>query len=431
MSAAEAICRRPSLRPTTCWDTNDLRRRLVKALDAAHRAVLVLGPDGYRAGDANGVRPEKILSETAIFLLGSHHQCVTDPELAPRHRRVCEALIPYARNDRVAALIVLEPTITLDHALIHLCLSRMGFEDQRFDQLVGAAQPSRLTIARERLPHRVMEQSWLSYLAGAIDARSFNFGHDSILSGSLDALSMSADDAYAFTHALMFGSALGMRKLKLPRSAADIVADAEIALGCFLDDEDYDVAGELLLTWPLLASRWSAAATFGFICLAHVEDQAGFLPAPSISLDELAKLKGEERSRYAMAMTYHTIYVMGLLCALLLKPEKAPPSEVPGTRRYRGAAAALAEIPDPDEHTPRHWENVFAGLEVAQQESLSPLLLAIKLRRAARRRDLARIQDLLRVAARFDLLDGPAPDQALELLQRSALLHQLGLTSGS
>lgn len=427
MSAAEAICRRPSLRPTTCWDTNDLRRRLVNALDAAHRAVLVLGPNGYSAKDANGVRPEKVLSETAIFLLGSYQQCVTDPELAPRHRRVCEALIPYARNHRVAALIVLESTIMLDHALIHLCLSRMGFEDQRFDQLVAAAQTSRVAIARERLPHRVMEQSWLSYLAGTINTHSFNFGHESILSGSLDALSMSADDAYAFTHALMFGSALGMRKPKLPRSIADIAADAEIALGCFLDDEDYDVAGELLLTWPLLAVRWSAAATFGFICLAHVEDQAGFLPAASISLDELAKFEVEERSRYAMAMTYHTIYVMGLLCALLLKPEKAPPSEVTRSRRFRGAAAALAEIPDRDAEKPRHWEDVFAGLETAQQDSLSSLLLAIKLRRAARRRDLARIQDLLRVAARFDLLENPASFQALELLKRSALLHQLGL----
>jgi hypothetical protein len=344
---------------------------------------------------------------------------------------VCEALIPYARNDRVAALIVLEPIFLLDHALVHLCLSRMEFRDRRFDQLVAAAQSSRVTTARERPPHRVMEQTWLSYLAGTIDARSFNFGHDSILSHSLDALSMSTDDAYAFTHALMFGSALGIRKLKLPRSAAEIAVDAEVALGCFLDDEDYDLAGELLLTWPLLTRRWSAAATFGFICLAHVEDQAGFLPAASISLDELAKLQREERPRYAMAMTYHTIYVMGLLCALLLRPSTAPPREVARMRRYHRAAAALAEIPDPDHHKPRHWENVFAGLEVAQHESLSPLLLAIKLRRAARRRDLACIQDLLRVAARFDLLAGPAPYQSLDLLKRSALLHELGLTRDS
>ena len=431
MSAAEAICRRPSLQLTSSWDTNDLRRRLVKALDAAHRAVLVLGTNGYRAGDTNGVRPEKVLSETAIFLLGSYHQCVTDPELAPHHRRVCEALMPYARNDRTAALIVLEPGLSLDHALVHVCLSRMGFGDQRFDKLVAAAQPSRIATARERLPHRVMEQTWLSYLAGTIDGRSFDFGHESILSRSLDALSMSADDAYAFTHALMFGSALGMRKLKLPRSAADVAADAEIALGCFLDDEDYDVAGELLLTWPLLARRWSAAATFSFTCLAHVEDEAGFLPAASISLDELARHNGEERSRYAVAMTYHTIYVMGLLCALLLRPQSAPPREVPGTRRDRGAAAALAAIPDPDVDKPRHWENVFAGLEVAQQESLSPLLLTIKLRRAARRRDLVRLQELLRVAARFDLLTGPAADQTLDLLKRSALLQELGLTTCS
>ena len=430
MSAAEVTTRYPSPATTVSWDPNDLRRRLAAALDAAYRAVLVLGPNGYQPEQSQGLRPEKILSETAIFLLGSHQQCTNHPELTSRHQRVCEALIPYARNERVAALIVLEPLVSLDHALIHLCLSRMGFRDERFDQLLAATQPLRVSTTRERLPHRVMEQMWLSSLVdNTIDIRSLNVTQQSILSRSFDTLCLSADDGYAFTHALMFSTALGTRQPKLPRSASEIAGDAEIALGRCLDDEDYDLGGELLLTWPLLNRRWSAAATFGFMCLARVEDEAGFLPASSISLDQLASLEGEERSRYVMAMTYHTIYVMGLLCALALKPGCAPPAEVPRTRRQRGAAGALFEIPDPDCGKPRHWEKLFADLEVGQRDALAPLLLAMKLRRAVGRRDLASVQKLLRVAARFDLLVSSAPRQALALLQRSVLLHELDLAT--
>ena len=424
MSAAEVTCLHPLIPSTTRWDAADLRRRLSRALDAAHRAVLVLGPSGYNISEPNGVRPEKVLSETAIFLLGSQQACASDENLAQRHRSVAEALIPYARNERVAALIVLEPIVSLDHALVHLCLSKMGLRDERFDRLVAAAQTTRAATARERLPHRVMEQDWLAYLAGLpTNIRRLNVGQESILSRSLDPLCSSADDCYAFTHALMFGSMLGARRPMLPRTAAEIVADAEIALGHCLDQQDYDLGGELLLTWPLLARRWSAAATFGFMCLARVEDEAGFLPAPSISLEQLAKLQGEERSRYAMAMTYHTVYVMGLLCALSLRPGSAPPRDVPGTRRHRGAAAALATFPDSDRE-PKHWQGVFADLNEAQRDSLAPLLLSIQLRRAADRRDLARIQELLRVAVRFDLLASSAPQQALQLLQRSVLLHE-------
>jgi hypothetical protein len=47
------------------------------------------------------------------------------------------------------------------------------------------------------------------------------------------------------------------------------------------DIQDFDVAGELLMTWPMLQRRWSNGASFGFLCLAHAEDEAGFLPHPA------------------------------------------------------------------------------------------------------------------------------------------------------
>ncbi|HVF61188.1 MAG TPA: hypothetical protein VNJ70_15380 [Thermoanaerobaculia bacterium] len=413
------------------WDEENLRERLAASLQVAARAVTLLAPAGYEAETQEGLRPEKVRAETALFLLASHAVCAADPDLAARHRQVAEALVPYARSERVAAMIALEPVVALDHALIHLCLSRLGLGDERFDRLLAAARTSRAAAARERLPHRDMEQAWLGRLTGAAgeeSGRGRGLPGRSILGRPLDALSATADDVYAFTHAVLFATDLGARTPRLPRSGAAIAADAEAALAWCLDDQDYDLGGEVLLTWPLLRRRWSAAATFGFHCLARVEDEAGFLPAPVISLERLATLAGEARARYALALSYHTVYVMGLLCSLALLPGGAPPRSIPPARRQCGAAAALLEVPDADAE-PRHWQGVFAALDAAQRDALAPLLLAIRLRRAAARRDLAGIQELLRAAARFDLLAAPAPQQAIELLQRAALLGRLGLAT--
>lgn len=433
MSAGADRRRRPPIPSAGAgWDDHDLRRRLADSLRVAARVVTLLAPAGYEAGTPEGLQPEKVRSETALLLLASHPACGADPELSALHRQIAEALVSYGRNEHVAALIALEPVVALDHGLIHLCLSRIGLVDERFDRLLAAARSSSAAASRERLPHRDMEQAWLGRLDrtagdGSSTARS-EVPTRSILGRALDALSATADDVYAFTHAVMFATDLGARSPGLPRPRAAIAADAEAALARCLDEQDYDLGGEVLLTWPLLRRPWSAAAAFGFHCLARVEDEAGFLPAPVIPLERLATLTGEARARYALAMSYHTVYVMGLVCSLALRPGGAPPRAVPRTRRHRGAATALLELPGADS-APRHWQGVLAMLDAAQRDALAPLLLAMRLRRAAARRDLAGVQELLRAAARFDLLAGPAPQQAIELLQRASLLSRLGLAT--
>src|SRR5687768_14396456 len=100
------------------WDEENLRERLAASLQVAARAVTLLAPAGYEAETQEGLRPEKVRAETALFLLASHAVCAADPDLAARHRQVAEALVPYARSECVAAMIALEPVVALDHALI-------------------------------------------------------------------------------------------------------------------------------------------------------------------------------------------------------------------------------------------------------------------------------------------------------------------------
>jgi hypothetical protein len=435
MGAVDLTGRRRSS-PATArsgWDPQDLRRRLALALEIAERAVVVLGTDGYGGDGRDALRPEKVLAETALLLVASRPvvaDAPVDSELGPRHRRLAETLVPFGRNERVAALVTLEPSVSLEHAFVHIALTQIGMPDARFDRLLEAAQAASAARSRERLPHRRLEQAWMRRLAGLRDDGSAADLADridvatSILAHPLDALASTSDDAYAFTHALMYAGELGSRVPRLPRRRA-VEADAEAALGGCLDDEDFDLGGEMLLTWPLLRRPWSAAATFGFACLAAIEDEAGFLPGLSVSTEAFAALEGEERTRYAVAMSYHTAYVMGLLCAMSLHPGPVPPRTVPSSRRHRGASDALARLADGDGSSgrPRHWESRFTDLAAGQRDALAPLVLAIRLRRAARDRDLALVQALLRLAADYDLLSAPAPRQALELLSRARLLQ--------
>jgi hypothetical protein len=232
-------------------------------------------------------------------------------------------------------------------------------------------------------------------------------------------LSTRKDQSYAFTHALMYLTDFGAREVRLPRSAAALAAEADAALASSLDEPDYDVAGELLLTSPYLRRRWSASSALGFAILASVEDRLGFLPSPSVSLDRLQGLSGEERTRYAAANSYHTAFVMGVLCAAALRGDRRPPVRPPARARQRGAAGELLALIGPVD-AKADWKAHIESLPPDDQDVAAPLLLAIGLRRAAVRRDLAAVRSALLIGERHGLLDAPALRQAAELLRRSA-----------
>jgi hypothetical protein len=54
-------------------------------------------------------------------------------------------------------------------------------------------------------------------------------------------------------------------------------------------------------------------ARFGVEVMLDVECQAGFLPAPTLRIDKLTSLTGDDRAKYFHAASYHTDYVMGLM----------------------------------------------------------------------------------------------------------------------
>lgn len=405
------------------WSAEDLLRRLCHALDIAERAVHLLAPLGYEDPDDEsvGVTSEKVVAETALFLLACRGVAQEYPEVAARLRKVAEALLPFARNEQVVVNLCLNPGLAGDYAFPHICLSRLGFADGRIDRLLELCFAAEAAGGRERLPHRILEQAWLRrvWRSAEADARADDAAAAlSILGRPIDVFAATRDDIYAFTHAVMYLSDLGERQARLPRSRRRILDDAEIALAWCLDQQDYDLGGEVLLAWPYLGAPWSASASFAFRVLARVEDAVGFLPAPLTRMDRYNALGPEERPRYAMATVYHTAYVMGLLCSAALRHGNRPLRAIPAARGASRAAPLLAVI---DGHGDRpHWRDDIAELNARAQDRLSPMLLAIALRRAVTAHRPEQLRDLLLYGLENGIVDSPATRQAAEMLTRFA-----------
>jgi len=403
-------------------------RRLCEALDVADNAIERLASDGYTDSQepANNLRPEKVISESGLLLLAAS-TAARHAEVAKRLREVAQRLAPHARSDRMLFGICTEPALAWDYAQAHICLKRLGCPDVRFDSVLELIGKSQARRGRERPPHRALEQTWAVRgwrtpepapkqpvrRAAPVTAR------DSVLCQSMDLLSGSREDVYAFTHALLYVTDFNIRPWRLPRPRSMILADAEAALVRCLDDQDYDLAGEVLLTWPLTGRSWGAAAAFGFRVLAHVEDQAGFLPSTSTRLDRLSRFEGDDRAKYLVASAYHTAYVMGLLCAAALQPGRAPPRTIRLASVTPGLSRLVLEGLDADPQRP-HWREEINQLSESERDGLVSMLLMIALRRSVVQKEFDRLPGLLEMGRTAGLTDMPAASQAAELLARLA-----------
>ncbi len=217
----------------------------------------------------------------------------------------------------------------------------------------------------------------------------------------------------------MFASDFGLSRARLARRRGAIAADADTALAVSLDAGDLDLSAELALTGPLLRAAWSAPAIFAFHVLAAVEDREGFLPVLGMDLSRYRALPAGERSGYMLAHSYHSAYVMGFLCAAALRASPMLPAAVPESAK-RGAAARILRLLDGSE-VESCWGGHFRALRERQQDSLAPFALAILLRRAAVRGNLALVRTALQVAVDFGIAGGTAPIHAAALLRRSQL----------
>ncbi len=405
------------------WDEDDILQRLCQALDFAEQTIRQLADAGYTDADPTQpatVRPEKVIAETAVLLLAASNVS-SYAAIGPRILRVASLLVPHARSQRMLRGICLEPAVAFEYATAHICLKRLGFYDADFDAMLDLSAAAQASEGREREPHRMLEQEWLKqswlYPEGLPRLRANAQLNYCALRRPIDLLHGRREDVYCFTHALMYIRDFNLYPRPLPRGRDELLAEAEGMLARALDEQDYDLAGEILLAWPLTGEAWSPAAAFAFRVLCRVEREAGFLPAPATRLDRIRELDPGLRRKYFHATAYHTVYVMGLLCAAALAPDRRPPVAIPKVPVRAGAFDAVFNCFDPDDRK-AHWQQEMDELTPAERESLAEFLLAIALHREFGKRDFAAMQRLLAVGHALSIVSTPVASQAAEMMVR-------------
>ena len=422
------------------WDRRDLIRRSRLAFDIAKRALAAAVRHDART--ANNVRQDhdaddalfgagplvlaKVVAEATMLLRSGASLRRTDDEIARLIDELAQRLIPYARQESVLVALCRDPARALDHAAAHIHLGALGYPDEPFDRLLGEILKDE-DVGGERLPNHDLERQWLrSIWSGGlhgpiVDADLLD---RTCIARPLDALGSSTADLYAFTHVVLYASDMGRTPIALPRAVSEIVADAEAGLAAAIDAENFDLAAELLWTWPMLGLPWSPAAIFCFGLLAEMQDIHGFLPGPGYSARDCANVPEDQREEYILRTSYHATFVMGFLCLAALQSGLSPPVTVPCKGLSARAMVSVMPLLNANARN-AGWHGRFMQLDAGCRGSLVGFVLTIALRRARAAHDLDLVRNGLHVALRCGLTDGPAVHQSLDLLRRAMLLSQV------
>lgn len=403
-----------------------LARRTLKAAVAAEEEVLVKGGPDRPAALVLG----KVVGEAAMLLRTTAPLRGEDETLDVEARLLAVQLVAQARGARVRERLCNDAGGALAHASAHLFLGDAGYPDEAFDRLLGDILDGNEVCGPERLPNHQLEWAWLDQIRrGRVDVEPIDeeLLMSTCIAWPLDVLGCSTLDLYMFTHVVMYASDMGRRPVQLPRPVAEIVAEAEAGLAAALDADNFDLAAELLWTWPMLRQPWSPVAGFAFDVLARVQDAQAFLPGPDYARWTEQPGHGLAHEEVVMRTSYHANLVMGMLCAVALQSGFASPSE----RLMAEKSLDIGYRPDdlldslPTRSFVPQWQQDFVELSERERSALSSLCFSVWFRRAAAGGDVARLRDALAATLEHDDSDGPSAHQALKHLQRVTAIGRL------
>ncbi len=394
-----------------------LVERLARTLDFAKRTVEHLIIDGYAAPkDAPwSVLPEKIIAETA-FLMVFAKAGTSNRQVREVLNSLVSILEPLARSKTMLLNICLKPALALDYAHAHICFNYLGYPNKQFDQALEEALASESAKGIERTPYRMLERAWLLGLWKKYpqDDKLQFWIPLSVLNHPVDIFSESSDGVYALTHAIMY-TAFGEKDIR-GVDTHRLLKIVEALLVRYMDGQDYDISGELLMAWPLFGLPLSPIASFALNCILNIESRVGFLPAPGLDANYMEGMDQKERRTYIYSINYHTSLVMGLLCACQLK-HSVGTNELSDQVEYSPELRRRLAI---ELHSGKqvHWKEYFSNLEYEQKQLLIPWVYQALVSRYIKDRKYGLVRQLLLLGEGTSLQELPMSCQAKEILQR-------------
>jgi hypothetical protein len=393
---------------SVCFDR--LRDRVRSALAMARVLLQEVLDDRFSHDDPDGYR--KLASKAGgemAMVLRLAKRVLHDTQDIAEIAALARALAPIVRTPQVYRSVAMRPSRAPMFALAHLCLTAVGVPDDRMDRIVRQAFRSSAWAANERVPYRMLDTAWSRHLA--LGDRELD--HPAIplspLGAGVDLLEASTEDAYAFTHALIYATDFGRLPLPEHLDRHGLLGIAEALVVKALDEDDLDLLAELLMAPAILRTTWTPTLDFGWRVLDRVWNDFGFVPGPGLP-EPAGQENRTQATRRVLGTAYHTTFAAGLCCATLIDRNAAPSED-------HGGPPGGVEAP-PGKGTA--WKIDWHACSREVQDNLRFLQLGFGLRRAVECADLVRLRDVLMLAARSELVAHPLFKQTLELLERTA-----------
>lgn len=405
------------------FDTSTLEKSLYKAFDVAHVVIKFFSSKGYQnpGRDELSFTAFKPLAETAMLIYATQ-ACREHETISLRIDQLAQRLALHARSEAVAAEIALHPSQALKLAVPHILLTKSGFKDANFDNYISTFVDLNAGYAEDCTLSALYEKHWIAsvFNDSTPSPDPIHPDLDIYLNRPLDIIGCRREDAYGLTHILMYATNFGLNPEGLRQNPSFAIHQAHSLLAKCIETEDYDLACELLLFWPYTGTKMSHEADFALNLLHDVESSVGHLPCSNTDPQYILKISGLERERYVIASSYHTIYVMGVLAAAMLK--------------QRGRARDQAEelmppVPNEDfgsalinhmDTNKGHWYPLYQRQQPEDQRHLSRLLLDIAITQATITSDYGCLAGILQLASRANV-------QTLLSTQAGGLLQRLSL----
>jgi hypothetical protein len=262
---------------------------------------------------------DKIVVEAALLVLLAARAAPESSTIGDAVDQLAEQLAPRARSRRTRTLMMRFPHCVATLGFGHIALQSAGHPDFEFDEQVRRCLATEQVRAIERVPFRTIELGWHHQLLGL---ESANDDSDllplSVISNPPNPCFALREQAYQLTHVVMYATNFGARPDRLGGYRDRLEQAVDGFLAWTVATEDYDLVCELLIALECAAIAWRGRAKIAATQVFRVWNDLGYLPGINYDSDAREAVTGRARDAYAVRHIYHTNFVLGILCALLI-----------------------------------------------------------------------------------------------------------------